>query len=550
MTILTNENINLTNEKASQIDETRTLQTRHNEVLQNVCNIDEHTKNVFFRLNGRKLRRWLRVFDLCVLIKHSSFAGKLKIAVKIALRCLGIKKYKIHFLPTAPTEYINSNLLAIFDNIEAVQKENAPGVVNFDNAALDTEAAKQDFIQYKKERNGKYFIHASNIGVPCIKRLVSIVLPVYNGGDFLAESIESVLAQSYTDFELIIVNDGSTDKTPQVIKQFASEDSRIRVVNQENQKLPRALSNGFNIACGEYYTWTSADNIMNCDFVEKLVNELENDTQIDMIYASMNYIDENGDFIADLSWHPYRHPEIPHAVLYPRSQTALNSSVCNTIGAAFMYRASAAHAIGEYSDNRYTVEDLDYWLRMNEIFELRHASFEEPIYNYRLHSETLTAQKEELRIAEKARDLVNWDIFRRDFLLCPLKWRLQGFEASNPLHIQFLNALVSARHSLVESEDDLDTRCSRDDAWIVYFDMSGSEKIPATQNNCYTACMHTNSSKQINLDWHCMISEKPVTSRADLGAFKGWYSFKDGRDMFSFLDIRAKSYFLHEMETQ
>jgi hypothetical protein len=264
----------------------------------------------------------------------------------------------------------------------------------------------------------------------------------------------------------------------------------------------------------------------------------------------MSYIDENGNFIADLLWHPYRHPDIPHAALFPRSQTELNLNVINTIGAAFMYRASAAHAIGEYSDNRYTVEDFDYWMRMNGIFELRHTSFEEPIYNYRFHAETLTAQREELKITEKACDLIDWDRFRRDFLLCPLKWKLTGFEPDNPLHIQFLNALVNARHSLVESDDDFDKLCSKDDAWIVFFDMSGTGKMQVTQNNCYTVCLHTIPSEQINHDWHCMVSEKPVTSRDDLGAFKGWYSFEDGRDMFNFLDTRAKSYFLHKLETQ
>ena len=92
-------------------------------------------------------------------------------------------------------------------------------------------------------------------------KLVSIVLPTFNGEEFLAQSIESVLKQSYKNLELIIVNDCSTDSTPRIIEEFAKKDSRIKIIhNAINQKLPRSLNIGFNAASGEYWTWTSDDN--------------------------------------------------------------------------------------------------------------------------------------------------------------------------------------------------------------------------------------------------------------------------------------------------
>lgn len=92
-------------------------------------------------------------------------------------------------------------------------------------------------------------------------KLVSIVLPTFNGEEFLAQSIESVLKQSYKNLELIIVNDCSTDSTPRIIEEFAKKDSRIKIIhNTINQKLPRSLNIGFNAASGEYWTWTSDDN--------------------------------------------------------------------------------------------------------------------------------------------------------------------------------------------------------------------------------------------------------------------------------------------------
>lgn len=544
---LTNNNQDLTNENQSLTSENQTILSKHSKILGNIDSIAEHANTIYVRMSDKKIRRWIRIFDLGATIKHANFVGKIKIAAKIALRFFGIRK-AFYPPPTIPTKLLNDNLLAIAANVEEARKENTGKAANTEsNAEIDRKAAEQDFIQYKKERNEKYLIQSSNIGIPCVKGLVSIVLPVYNGGDLLAQSIESVLAQTYRDFELIIVNDGSTDDTPNVIEKYASKDLRIRVVTQENQKLPRALTNGFNIARGEYFTWTSADNNMYPDFVEKLIAELECSRQTDMVYANVNIIDENGAPLPSVTWYP--HPQIPHCVMYPHSTTTLNLGINNTVGSAFMYRASVAHTIGEYSAFRFTAEDLDYWMRVNELFELRHTSFEEPIYDYRWHSKTLTARREELKIDEHARNLATFDMFRRYFLLRPLRWRLQGFEASNPLHIQFMNTLISAGHSLIETEEDFSKLRSYNNAHIVYFNMNSSNEEPVSPDNCYTVLMYAQPSEEISSGCHCLISEKSVTSSDYLSSFKGWYSFTDGKDMFNFLDIRAKSHFLLEMES-
>ena len=93
------------------------------------------------------------------------------------------------------------------------------------------------------------------------KPLVSIVLPVYNGEKYLRESLDSILAQTMEDWELIAVDDCSKDATPQILADYAASDSRIRVMrNAENQRLPRSLNIGFAEARGEFLTWTSDDN--------------------------------------------------------------------------------------------------------------------------------------------------------------------------------------------------------------------------------------------------------------------------------------------------
>jgi len=541
---LANENQNIVSENASLLNVNQTVCEQHSKILESVNNVERLTNAICVKLKGKKLRRWLRVFDVGVLIRHSNFTGKLKIVLKIVLRCVGIRKYGFHFTTSVPTEFFDIHLQGINANIVNIM--NAEILSGEDSTKSAAESAEQDFILYKKARNEKYALKSSNIGVSCKKGLVSIVLPVYNGGALLAESVESVLAQTYNDFELIIVNDGSTDETPRVIEEYASKDLRIRVINQDNQKLPRALNNGFYEAQGEYFTWTSADNNMHSDFIEKLVAELENDADIDMVYANMNLIDENGDYLSGFAF--YSHPQIPYAMMYPHSTTTLNLGVNNSVGAAFMYRASAAHAIGGYSSNRYTTEDLDYWMRVNELFELRHASFEKPIYDYRLHSQSLTAKGEELQIARCALELAAWDKFRRCFLLRPLKWRLHGFEANNSLHIQFINAMMLAGHTILESEGDYSNLCSHDDAYIVYFDMNGSGGKFTPVGNCYTVHMNAELIVETKRDWHCLVGGSVQKADDDIAGFKCWYRFTNGKDMFRFLDIRAKSHFLQEME--
>ena len=108
------------------------------------------------------------------------------------------------------------------------------------------------FLRYMEERQKTYPLPLSKVHVPQINELVTVVLPVYNGGDILASSIKSVLDQTYEKFELIIINDGSKDDSLKIAEEFAKTDKRIKVLTQENKKIPRTLSRGFSEARGEF----------------------------------------------------------------------------------------------------------------------------------------------------------------------------------------------------------------------------------------------------------------------------------------------------------
>ena len=128
--------------------------------------------------------------------------------------------------------------------------------------------------------------------------LISIVLPVYNGEAYLEESIKSILRQTYSCFELIIVNDCSTDMTETIIRRYMEEDDRIILIsNCENQRLPKSLNIGFAVSKGQYLTWTSDDNLYYPEALEKMVNYLKGHKEDGLVYADMNLIDETGRII-------------------------------------------------------------------------------------------------------------------------------------------------------------------------------------------------------------------------------------------------------------
>lgn len=264
---------------------------------------------------------------------------------------------------------------------------------------------------------------------PQEKGLVSVVLPVYNGGSMLDESVQSVLAQTFSNFELIIVDDGSTDRTPERADFWASQDARIHVLHQSNKKIPGALNAGFAMAKGEFLTWTSADNRMHPNFLEIMVRYLEQHPQTAMCFANMRVIDENGVPLVQNDWYPQEGS--PEVVSFPIRTAGLNVCGENTIGAAFLYRRAVPELLGGYDPCLYTVEDYDYWIRVQDFFSLEHIQNPAPVYDYRLHSSSLTARSKELHINEMRSRLMGVELARQEEILEPVCWLVQPGNFSN-----------------------------------------------------------------------------------------------------------------------
>jgi glycosyltransferase involved in cell wall biosynthesis len=257
--------------------------------------------------------------------------------------------------------------------------------------------------------------------------LVSVVLPAYNGAALVPQALDSLLAQSYTNWELIAVDDGSTDQTGAILDEYARNEPRMRVIHQANQKLPRALNVGFSETRGEYLTWISCDNRMHPAFLEKMVRALQSRPDWDAVYANLDLIGEDGAPLRNSSQYlTYQTPYGSEHIRLPVHPTELNVLANNTVGAAFLYRQRAMRLAGEYNPWLHTVEDYDFWMRVNELLYLRHVPFREAVYDYRFHADSLTSRSIELKIPQAVQRLMLWDDFRLDFNLVPCLWWVQA----------------------------------------------------------------------------------------------------------------------------
>lgn len=198
--------------------------------------------------------------------------------------------------------------------------------------------------------------------------LISVVMSVYNAGEYLAAAIESILQQTYNDFEFIVVDDGSTDNSYSEIKSFS--DKRLKVFKQQNQGLQSALNFAISQSSSKYIARMDQDDISAPKRLEKQVGLLEKNSRIAFLGTSFSMIDENGKLIGH-SYHLDR-PEDVKLEIFTR----------NPFGhGTMMIRRSALLGIRGY-DEQQEVEDYDLWYRL--LKEHGGMSLAEELYSWRV----------------------------------------------------------------------------------------------------------------------------------------------------------------------
>jgi len=244
---------------------------------------------------------------------------------------------------------------------------------------------------------------------PCLMDtypLATVVLPIYNHASSARLAVESILNQTYPNIQIVIVNDGSTDNLEHVLAPYIGR-RNITILSQENQKLPRALTNGFRFAKGAFYSWTSADNIMLPWQIETLATFLLKRPNVDLTYGNVEIIDENGLPLLDSDYRVQNQASNGSSVLdLPSEVKALDAVADNFINAAFLYRQTVGQALGPYDPRLLGTEDYDYWLRTKELFAIQKIESKNVLYQYRVHENSLSGRYGDTHIVHNVKRLI------------------------------------------------------------------------------------------------------------------------------------------------
>lgn len=225
--------------------------------------------------------------------------------------------------------------------------------------------------------------------------LVSVILPVYNAERFLRQAIESVLNQTYSNLELVIVNDCSKDSSLEIINELAKLDSRIRVEsNSENLKLSKTLNRAISLSNGKYLARMDADDISDPTRIEKQVRLLEQNQDVVVLGCDILIIDEENNKIGSRKYYGID-SEI-------RKRIFFFSPFCHP---AIMIRRTAIDSAGMYDDYFNPAEDYELYFRLGVVG--RFMNINEPLFFYRIvgnsmtHGNPIKMERKTIEIREK-----------------------------------------------------------------------------------------------------------------------------------------------------
>jgi glycosyltransferase involved in cell wall biosynthesis len=211
---------------------------------------------------------------------------------------------------------------------------------------------------------------------------VSVMMTVFNGQEFLSETIDSVLGQSFRDFEFVIVDDGSTDATGDILSRYVLRDSRICVLREGKKGRAASLNLAISLAKGKYVANIDADDLAMPGRLQEQVAFMERNPEVGVLGSAFELITDSGRAM-NIMRHPLEDSEIRSAML--RYNPICHSSV--------IFRRDVALALGGYRRVFEPSEDFDLWLRMSE--RSRIANLHNVLVRYRTHANQLSVRKQE-----------------------------------------------------------------------------------------------------------------------------------------------------------
>ncbi len=220
---------------------------------------------------------------------------------------------------------------------------------------------------------------------------VSIIMAVYNGKHYLPETMQSLLTQTFRDFQLIILDDGSTDGVTDLLRDYAAKDSRIKLIVRENKGLTISLNEGLRLAQSPLIARMDSDDIARPDRLEKQVAYMNAHPECVLLGGAYELIDELGRLLTTLR------PPCDNATLQQQCLQG-TTPICHPLA---MFRRDAALKVNGYDETYKVAQDIDLWLRLGELGEL--ACLPDVILQYRMHQKSISEKKQAQQIANMKR---------------------------------------------------------------------------------------------------------------------------------------------------
>jgi glycosyltransferase involved in cell wall biosynthesis len=215
---------------------------------------------------------------------------------------------------------------------------------------------------------------------------VSVILTTYNGATrgYLKAAIESVLEQTHSDLELIVVDDGSTDETAKQVQEYQS-DRRVRYIHQENKGLAGARNTGIKQAAYEYICFLDDDDLFEPEKLDKQARFLAShgDPKAGMSYTALTLINETGETL-DTLFYPAK-GNIYESLFY-------GNTVCGP--SSTMIKKEVFNRVGLFKEHLYSCEDYELWLRISKHYHV--YSYDEPLVRYRIHQNKMSTNYDKM----------------------------------------------------------------------------------------------------------------------------------------------------------
>lgn len=267
-------------------------------------------------------------------------------------------------------------------------------------------------------------------------KLVSIILPVYNGEKYLKEAVDSILNQTYQNMECIIVNDGSTDSTLDILLEYQKKDHRIVLISRENRGLVTSLNEAIQISHGAYIARMDADDVAHSDRIEKQVGYMEQNNDVYLLGTDYSLLYEEGvsEEIRKAAEGTHRRSQAP---IDKRDWFLSTNETMKFIHPTIMLRRELFAQIGLYG--QYKLEDLELYFRAG-IHNLRIDKLEEELLDYRVRA--ASKSRTDTR-AEQTRELmeVKMQYLADQVLDSQKEWRylIWGADISGVLGVEVIH---------------------------------------------------------------------------------------------------------------